>query len=454
MPNADLFARFQRAAIVCADAGDSHVDEAVLASLRREFGDRPRLSPRDVDVQHPPTDLVVIGSPRFNAFADRVQQQLSLRCQYVSARAKGDAAARDEADSLAPAHRVLRLVTADGEELSASADHGHAGSVDGTDSEPLTGIDYGLIAYARFANGRQLLWISGIHAAGALGAAQVVREQAGRLEAAIEGVHTAEPFALTQIVRVTYGARPVAECLGDALLSRHTAPPRSAVTTTGGPAEPQAAVRGILFDLGDVVMKFDRDRSYRAIAQLHGSDYSSVRERIRQIEASTSLLSRFESGGVDTDTFIAQLADGLGASPALRERLADCWADLFWPNYETFEVLTHLKQAGYALGLVSNTNHVHFDHLARHYPEIMSLFDERSLSHEVGATKPDRAIFVDAIGKMARRGIDASALLYVDDLPRYVTAMRAFGVSSFLYRSHSHFVFWLRQHGVFVPTVG
>ncbi len=253
----------------------------MAASLVRDIGERPRLGGRDIEITHPPADLVVLGSPRFNQLADRLQQHLALRCQYVSARAKGDAATRDAADTLAPAQRVLRLVTADGEELSASVDHGHGGETGGSDTGPHSGIDYGLITYARLANGRHLLWISGIHDAGAVGAAEVVHEQGPRLDEAVQGVHSSEPFALTQLVRATYGARVSAECFGDAMLSRHS-PAAGLPASSHQSTAVTAGIRGILFDLGDVVMKFDRDRSYRAIAHLHGSDYASIRATMRR----------------------------------------------------------------------------------------------------------------------------------------------------------------------------
>ena len=406
---------------------DNHVAQSIAATLACAVDAAADLTPTG-------RNLIVVGSPRFNALADQLQQALALPCQYAPALATGDAAARDASDALSRSLRVLRLVSSEGEELSASVD-----------ASGDRGVDYGMIVYARLEAGCRLLWISGIRAQGVLGAWRHVVETPSLVEhmdaAMANAVSTGQPaseaMAATQVVRV--GASGATSALGAFHLSGsrvlHTSP------------------RGLLVDLGDVVMKFDRDRGYRAIAHLLERDYREVRAAVHGSPRALALVARYETGQLGTAAFCDALRVHLGGSTGLTEHLPQCWADIFWPNAEMIELLGALKRSGLVLGLVSNTNAVHIDWLTRHYPDVLALFDERSLSFEVGAAKPAPAIFEDALGRMQRRGLARESLLYVDDLAPYVHAMQSLGVAGFTYRSHPHFVLWLRQHGVPVPTI-
>jgi FMN phosphatase YigB (HAD superfamily) len=384
-------------------------------------------------------DLLLTGSPRFNPLAERVQQLFDLPCQYVSARVRADASSRDESPVLTPAQRTLRIVTTHGDELSASIDNGIGRGGDGT--------DYGLIVFAILPQGRRLIWLSGIHGKGTLGAYKCLIDHAGRILASVQRAGSAPGTAVTQLVRVKYTARSNeegldgidGELLGDAVPS--------------GLRAESSKGRAVLFDLGDVVMKFDRDRTYRSIGHLERSDYRRVRDRIRAEDESTRLVSDYELGGLSSEAFCDRLARLFGGGDRLRERLPEFWADIFWPNYEMFEVLDFLKKRKVALGLVSNTNALHLEQIKNDYPEIINLFDAQSVSYELKSAKPGDLIFNDAIEKMRRAGIEPRDMLYVDDVERHVEKMHRLGVDGFVYRSHSHFVLWLRKRGIYLPTV-
>lgn len=394
-------------------------------------------------------DLVVIGSPRFNPVADQLQHVLGLHWQYVTARSTGDAATRDDRSSLSRTLRVISLVSDVGDALSASGDSlASPGAADDADESGVmgahasaSGVDYGMVVYARLEGGRQVLWLSGIRATGVRGALRCLIEHPALIDRMADAIASRGPasdvIAVTQVVRVAGTASLT--MLDELRLS--TAPAR------------RTTARGLLVDLGDVVMRFDRDRGYRAIADLQGRQYRDVRDAVHGDARARSLVAAYESGRLETVAFCRALSALLGGSAELATRLPACWADIFWPNAEMIEVLGGLKRSGVVLGLVSNTNAVHIDWLTRHYPDVLSLFDERSLSFEVGAAKPEAPIFLDALDRMQRRGLARDALLYVDDLAPYVRAMQALGVAGFTYRSHPHFVLWLRQRGLTVPTV-
>jgi FMN phosphatase YigB (HAD superfamily) len=413
-------------------------DNTVLQLASQHLGTVTRTDAATIDLSSSPSDVLIVGSPRFNRLADRVQQLYDLPCQYVSARARGDAGVRDASPVLTPLHRTLRIVTTHGDELAASIDNGIGKDSDGT--------DYGLIVLATLPNGRRLFWFSGIHGKGTLGAFQCFVRHADRLLPVLDACR-APSTAITQLVRVKYAAgsdelsvRGIdGEMLGDPVISKAAAR--------------RSEKRAVVLDLGDVVMKFDRDRTYRSIAHLLRADYRAVRALIEAEDAHTQLVRRYEDGRLSSEAFCEALVELFGGDARLREWIAEFWGDIFWPNYEMFEVIRLLKRQHIVLGLLSNTNPLHLQQIEKDYPEIMSLFDVRSLSFEVGSAKPQPAIFHDMIGKLRQLNVALDNALYVDDLERHVAAMRRSGIDGFVYQSHSHFVLWLRKKGIDVPTI-
>ena len=418
---------------------DRQADGTVFTLLSHHTPTLGRVHPSEVDLAAPGRDFVVIGSPRFNPVAERIQQFFDLPCEYVSARATGDAGSRDESTIATASQRALRIVTRHGDELAASIDNGigHDGA----------GTDYGLIVLAQLDHGRRLIWLSGIHGKGTLGVYDCATRYADRILAELDAIRNQTNKAITYLVRVKYAANSSegsiesieGEILGERVVS--------------GVAPKETGRRALLIDLGDVVMKFYRERTYRSIGHLTGLDYREVELRIKKENEHTKLVSGYEMGAISTEDFCTRLAALFPADDRLREWLPEFWGDIFWPNYEMFEVLWYLKKENVALALVSNTNPLHFEHVQKDYPDIVNLFDARSLSYEVKSAKPSDGIFHDAIEKVRRLGIHEREMLYADDMPQHVAHARQLGVDGFVYRSHSHFVFWLRKRGIYVPTV-
>ena len=169
------------------------------------------------------------------------------------------------------------------------------------------------------------------------------------------------------------------------------------------------------------------------------------------IEAS-DLRQRYERGVLDTEAFLAELYGLLACdeSSLPRGSLRTFWGDIFSERPEMHGVLENLRGQGVRLILVSNTSEVHFEHIKRAYPEIIALFDALVLSYEVGATKPDRAIF-DAALDAARAlvpDLDPTDAAYVDDIAEYVRVAESIGVRGFVYRSFGEFTEWLSAEGL------
>jgi putative hydrolase of the HAD superfamily len=108
------------------------------------------------------------------------------------------------------------------------------------------------------------------------------------------------------------------------------------------------------------------------------------------------------------------------------ERFLDIFRD--WPigPYPgTTELLTEVQRS-VPIGCLSNTNALHWDHQSSRWP-MLSLFDFRFLSFELGMAKPDAAIFEAVAGQLP---VGRDRVLYLDDVALNADAARSFGFRS------------------------
>lgn len=172
----------------------------------------------------------------------------------------------------------------------------------------------------------------------------------------------------------------------------------------------------VFFDLGKVLFDFDFDRFFRRVMGEEPPD-----EQL--IAGIGALANRYESGLIESGPFIGDLAKFFpGTSP--EETLA-AWQDIFTPIEPHIESLRMLRERGEVrLGVISNTNEIHFDYLAATWP-IFDGFDYLALSFREKALKPEPEIYQAAL-----RGIDARAgdCLFLDDREENVRAAVEIGL--------------------------
>ena len=192
----------------------------------------------------------------------------------------------------------------------------------------------------------------------------------------------------------------------------------STPTTFSGPP-----IRGILFDFGNVICTFDNRRILTALAPLCGQP-PEVLERLIQ---GSDLPATYESGAITSQEFLAGMSSLCGH--ALSEKtFVPAFTDIFTPITSTFELIRRLKPR-YRLGLVSNTNPWHAEHVIR-TTEVFPLFDAVTFSHEVRALKPDPRIFQDALAKL---GLPPEACVFIDDIRAFAEAATALGMHGITY---------------------
>ena len=107
-------------------------------------------------------------------------------------------------------------------------------------------------------------------------------------------------------------------------------------------------------------------------------------------------------------------------------------------------ILEGLKKQGLRLVLLSNTSISHFEWIQQRY-DFPALFDDLVLSYEVGAIKPEEAIFRAALDKI---DCDPEECFYTDDISAYVAAGRTYGLQAEIFTGANDLREHLRMRGV------
>lgn len=181
---------------------------------------------------------------------------------------------------------------------------------------------------------------------------------------------------------------------------------------------PRPAIRGVLFDFGNVICAFDQRRFHAALALLCGQSPEAIARRL----GDSDLPRAYESGEITSQAFLAGLS-GLCGYPFPEGPFVRAFTDIFTPIPSTFDLIGRLK-ARYRLGLVSNTNPWHAEHGIR-TTSVFPLFNAVALSHEVRAMKPDPRIFEAALTQL---GLPPEACVFIDDIPAFADAASELGI--------------------------
>jgi glucose-1-phosphatase len=170
----------------------------------------------------------------------------------------------------------------------------------------------------------------------------------------------------------------------------------------------------LFFDLGNVLVFFSRLRMYEQLGRLIG-----LPSYVIQKELSTNDLGDQCERGKVTSQMLHQHLSTLTKNTFSLDALIDALCTIFIPNWSMLPLLAELKRKQHRLLLLSNTNDAHFSHIQRHYPELLQPFDDFILSYEIGAIKPEEAIFKTALMKTTT---PPAQCFYIDDIPLYIEA--------------------------------
>lgn len=196
----------------------------------------------------------------------------------------------------------------------------------------------------------------------------------------------------------------------------------------------------IYFDLGKVIINFSVDRMLAQVAVVAGIST----EETRRILFSDGLMDRHETGKVSCAELYETFCSAIDRRPDYGQ-LIRAAADIFEVNLPVLPIVAHLQQAGYRLGILSNTCETHWPFCYEHYRVLAEGFACYALSYEIGAMKPNAEIY-RAAAELA--GVAPQEIFFVDDIAGHVAGARAAGIDAVQFTTAEALAAELRQRGV------
>ncbi|MGB9600834.1 MAG: HAD family hydrolase [Myxococcota bacterium] len=186
------------------------------------------------------------------------------------------------------------------------------------------------------------------------------------------------------------------------------------------------------FDLGNVIIPFDHSSIARRLIQYSKNQWKYSYEDIHKyLYRVAEVEHQYEEGKISTDEFINSVVKRFELNISADE-FTSIFNDIFFEIDDKMErLIKRIKDSGYPLILLSNTNEMHFNYILNRYP-LISIFDEFILSYRVGFRKPDERIY-RVLLKMAKCNPDE--IFYVDDISEYVGAAKNLGIDAHQFTS-------------------
>jgi putative hydrolase of the HAD superfamily len=198
-------------------------------------------------------------------------------------------------------------------------------------------------------------------------------------------------------------------------------------------------LRTLIFDMGNVLVRFSHERMCEQIGAL----CDRTGPEIKPCLIDTGLQWEFERGRCDEKAFHQRLEAATGRRISMND-LRHAASDIFEPNEEVVSIVRSLKRTGYRLVLLSNTSIAHYEFIRGRW-DLLDPFDEFVLSYEVGAIKPEPAMFEAALTAIHCRPEEA---FYTDDISAYVEAGRRHGLDAEVFTDAKSLLEQLKRRGV------
>jgi FMN phosphatase YigB (HAD superfamily) len=186
----------------------------------------------------------------------------------------------------------------------------------------------------------------------------------------------------------------------------------------------QSPIEVILFDLGNVILPFNHYKIAEKLSRFTKNKEFQDPKRIFSylFDFKKGAVNGYEVGKVSSIQFFKSLKKYLHLSLSFEEFIP-IWNDIFTENQEVSKIILSLKEKE-KLGLISNTNPLHFDYILSKFP-IIHIFDKWILSHEVGFKKPAIEIFQKAIEWAS---VEPGKILFIDDMQGHVEVAVSLGM--------------------------
>ncbi|MFN0118108.1 MAG: HAD family hydrolase [Elusimicrobiota bacterium] len=184
-------------------------------------------------------------------------------------------------------------------------------------------------------------------------------------------------------------------------------------------------INTLLFDLGNVLLPFDVTRLANRLARFCRLSTNEIIDFLWN----DYIANHFETGKMEPHAYFAHITEVCRFENLSYAEFKPIFNEIFDHDQEMVEILHKLKPS-YNLGLISNTNAIHVEHILKEYP-FLGLFDRHWFSNEAGIRKPDPAIYHMALSHFS---ISPHQAVFVDDLNENIESARKIGIKGILFQ--------------------
>ncbi len=198
------------------------------------------------------------------------------------------------------------------------------------------------------------------------------------------------------------------------------------------------AIRAVLFDMGNVLLKFNAYKAAERFAKHTGVPMNKL-----WIHFFTSPVEKaYTRGEITTYEFFRH------ARKVLKTKVSytvfrHFWNDIFWENKGMEALLKKLKKK-YPLYLISNTNAMHFNYIKKRFT-VLKHFKRTFPSHLVGHRKPDPRIYLKVLKSIRMKPEET---VFIDDVKSFVEGAEQVGMHAILFHTPAGLVRDLKKLGV------
>lgn len=179
----------------------------------------------------------------------------------------------------------------------------------------------------------------------------------------------------------------------------------------------------VIFDWGGVLIDNPADDLQKYCANVLGVEMPALKNVFSQYEAD------FQRGLIDEAELWKNICAQLNVD---RPKSASLWKEavqnVFTDKHEVFNLITKLREGGYKLGFLSNTEMPTMEYfLENHYDKH---FDATVFSCAEKLVKPDTAIYNLALERL---NAQPSETIYIDDRADYIEAAKKIGINGIVF---------------------
>lgn len=178
-------------------------------------------------------------------------------------------------------------------------------------------------------------------------------------------------------------------------------------------------IRAAVFDLGEVVLHVDLERTLSAWTSAGASA-----DRVRDFYRTETEYRRFERGEIDAKAYHRILVDHVG-HPLSFQAFLDGWNAMLGETIDGIVDLLTRLEGRLRLVALSNTNCEHEKIWSARNADALRYFERVFTSHDIGSRKPEPACFQAVLDYLA---LPAESVVMVDDRPDNIDAAVRLGM--------------------------